>query len=154
MPGHGEHHPQPQSAVAAARQLTSAVQGLRDDLDDKFSFLRRYGARNRHLIWALAVSLALDLILTAAVIFGQVQLDRNKATIGAVHAAQISACQTGNRLRAEQRALWGHVIAISQPPPHETPVQRRKREKTLTQFAAYVKRVFPTLDCTSVYRIR
>jgi hypothetical protein len=129
---------------------TDALGAVREEL----SRLNAYGRRNRRLIIALAVSLCLDVLLTVAVIVGGVALAGNKATIGEIHQTQVNACQTGNRLRDEQRRLWEHVVAISKPPRGAlTPAQARERERTTSAFLAYVRRVLPDLDCQVLYRL-
>jgi hypothetical protein len=66
----------------------------------------------------------------------------------ASRASVVQLCQAGNESRAQQVTLWTHLIAISQPPPHETAAQKRQRQATIRQFLAYVRTVFAPRDCT------
>src|SRR6266581_3653625 len=54
-------------------------------------------------------------------------------------ASVVQLCQAGNESRAQQVTLWTHLIAISQPPPHQTAAQKRQRQATIRKFLAYVR---------------
>ncbi len=69
----------------------------------------------------------------------------NRATV-------MQLCQAGNEARAQQVTLWTHLIAISAPPPHETPAQKAARAKLIRQFLAYVRQVFRARDCTGGFK--
>jgi hypothetical protein len=62
-------------------------------------------------------------------------------------ASVVQLCETGNGFRAQQVTLWTHLIAISQPPPHQTAAQRKQREALTRKFLAYVRTVFAKRDC-------
>ena len=64
-------------------------------------------------------------------------------------ASVVQLCQAGNDSRAQQVTLWTHLIAISAPPPHQTAAQKAAREKLVTGFLAYVRKVFAPRDCTA-----
>jgi hypothetical protein len=63
-------------------------------------------------------------------------------------ASIVQLCQAGNESRAQQVTLWTRLVAISQPPPHETAAERRQRAKTIRVFIAYVRRLFAPRNCT------
>ena len=63
-------------------------------------------------------------------------------------ASVVQLCQAGNESRAQQVTLWTHLIAISQPPPHQTAAQRAKRQALIREFLGYVRKVFAPRDCT------
>lgn len=67
-------------------------------------------------------------------------------------ASIVQLCQLGNESRAQQDALWDHLLTIAQPPPHETPAQKRHRLAMTRAFAAYVHRVFAPRDCHKLAR--
>ena len=62
-------------------------------------------------------------------------------------ASVVQLCQAGNESRAQQVTLWTHLIAISQPPPHETAAQKQQRQATIRVFLGYVRKVFKARDC-------
>ena len=62
-------------------------------------------------------------------------------------ASVVQLCQSGNAARAQQAALWTHIIGISVPPPHQTAAQKTQRVKTIAAFLAYVRQVFAPRDC-------
>jgi hypothetical protein len=66
----------------------------------------------------------------------------NRATV-------VQLCETGNGFRAQQVTLWTHLIATSQPPPHETAAQRRQRQELIAGLLAYVRKVFAPRDCAA-----
>ena len=63
-------------------------------------------------------------------------------------ASVVQLCETGNGFRAQQVTLWEHIIAISAPPPRETPAQHRARAALLASFRQYVRQVFAARDCS------
>lgn len=65
----------------------------------------------------------------------------------ASRATVVQLCEAGNTARAQQQALWEHIIAISVPPPHETPAQKQHRELAVRKFEAYVRTVFAKRNC-------
>jgi hypothetical protein len=62
-------------------------------------------------------------------------------------ASVVQLCQAGNTSRAQQVTLWTHLVAVSQPPPHETAAERRRRAATIRVFIAYVRKVFAPRNC-------
>lgn len=95
--------------------------------------------------WAVAVLFVLVLAI------GGLNLLFTAHEVNAVRAAQVSVvqlCQAGNESRAQQVSLWDHLVAISRPPPHETPAQARKRLATTRAFLAYIRKVFAPRNCT------
>ena len=63
-------------------------------LAERDAQLSRYGQRSRHLIWITIVSLALDLLLTAALTIVAVQANRASGAASAVaQSNRTSACQ-------------------------------------------------------------
>jgi hypothetical protein len=69
----------------------------------------------------------------------------------ASRASVVQLCQAGNESRAQQVTLWTHLIAISQPPPHETAAQKRQRQALVTAFLQFVRKVFKARDCTGSF---
>jgi hypothetical protein len=67
-------------------------------------------------------------------------------------ASVVQLCQAGNESRAQQVTLWTHLVAISAPPPHETPAQKAARAKTVREFLAYVRQVFKARDCAASFK--
>jgi hypothetical protein len=63
-------------------------------------------------------------------------------------ASVVQLCQAGNESRAQQVTLWTHLIAVSQPPPHETAREKAQRAATIRVFLAYVRKVFAPRNCT------
>jgi hypothetical protein len=67
-------------------------------------------------------------------------------------ASVVQLCQAGNESRAQQVTLWTHLIAISQPPPHETAAQREKRQALVREFLGYVRQIFKARDCAASFK--
>jgi hypothetical protein len=71
----------------------------------------------------------------------------------AVHQATASAastlqlCEAGNESRAQQVTLWTHLVAISQPPPHQSAAAEGRQQATVAVFLAYVHHVFAPRNC-------
>jgi hypothetical protein len=67
-------------------------------------------------------------------------------------ASVVQLCQAGNESRAQQVTLWTHLVAISTPPPHETPAARARRQKLTREFLAYVRQVFAPRNCAASFK--
>lgn len=66
-------------------------------------------------------------------------------------ASVVQLCQLGNESRAQQVTLWERLVAISPPPPHQTPAQARAREKLISEFLGFVRREFAPRNCTRTF---
>jgi hypothetical protein len=86
----------------------------------------------------------LTVLLSAAAYYFSVRAVQGEI---ASRASVVQLCQASNESRAQQVTLWTHLIAISQPPPHETAAQKRQRQATTREFLAYVRTVFAPRDC-------
>ena len=71
----------------------------------------------------------------------------HRATAAAVNTTQL--CEAGNESRAQQVTLWEHLVAVAQPPPHETPAQEQQRLAVARAFIAYVHKVFAPRNCSA-----
>jgi len=127
-------------AVAIAEQVAGT----------QASIVRQQARSKRTLRWLFA-SVAVDLALSVAM----VTLAVAQAHVSAqIHRTQLSACAIGNEFRAGQIRLWDHVIAVSSPPPRETPAERKARLAKLAAFRAYVAAHFKPVNCKSLYSSR
>ena len=136
----------PEDVVAAVRALTESNTVLSDQLNllrAESEGHRRYGHRNRAMIWALAV--AVVLILAAGIVVNGVQASNASDLARQVHATQVSTCQQGNVTRQQQIQIWDYVLAV---PPATPPTAREK--KIRADFQAYVHRVFAARDCGKI----
>jgi hypothetical protein len=135
--------------VATAQGLTDALRRMTLELKQ----VRAYAVRSRRIIIALAISLVLDIGLTASVsvfaVKAQDATTRANAAVNALHATQVAACQAGNQTRAEEVDLWDHIAAVSQT-RKTTPRQRREDE----QLLAFIRKIFAPRNCIALYRIR
>ena len=143
-------------ALETAQALTEALTGTREQV----AALTAAVKRSRRHIFALAVSLLLDVALTVVVAIFAVQAhsastsaSHADATVAELHATQVAGCQAGNAERAEQTALWTHLAAISKPPPHLTRRQLAANKREIAALLAYVKHTFAPRDCQKAYRL-
>ena len=151
--------------ITSARDLTEALNRLalrleevKADSEDRDKQLAKrdaqlatYGRRNRHLIWITIVSLALDILLTAALTVVAIQAhDASGAAASARTAASAVAqsdrglCLSGNAARAQQVSLWNYILSLSQPPATQA-----ERERVV-KFKAHLQQLFAPRDCAHV----
>jgi hypothetical protein len=138
-----------QDPVAAAGQLSSSLDAMAGEL-------RRLNSRervNRRMIVSLAVSLALDLVLTVIVAITAVQAHNasTRATDASAAAEHASAsntalCQASNTSRAQQIDLWNFLLSLGKPPA--TAAER----KVISGFRAYLDRDFAPRNCAALGR--
>jgi hypothetical protein len=94
----------------------SSTNFRRGILAERDSQLSKYGQRNRHLIWITFVSLALDLLLTAALTVVAVQANHASGAASAVAQSDRNLCLSANVSRAQQVSLWNYILTFSQRP--------------------------------------
>lgn len=135
--------------LAAAASLEESMRELTSEMGS----LREYGHQNRRLIWALAVSLAIDLVLSVVLGFVAVQASNasRQATEATSAAAQnrqnaLVTCQSGNEARQASRQLWTYVLDLSSQNPNQTPAEA----KQIVQFRAYIATVYADRDCSNL----
>lgn len=125
--------------VATAQALTGAL----NELTGQLAATVRYGHRNRHLIVGLAVSLVVDVALTVALAVVAVQARDATDAAARVHDRQVATCESGNDARAAQIQLWNYLLSV--PPVRPLTAEQKQQ---ITQFRAYVHRVFAARDCS------
>lgn len=151
--------------VTRARDLTDALNRLagrleevKADSEDRDRQLAKRDAqlaadehRNRRLIWITIVSVALDILLTAAVTVVAVQAhDASSAAASARTAASAVAqsdrnlCLSGNAARAQQVELWDYILSRAQPAA--TPAARER----VSEFKAHLEAIFAPRNCAHV----
>lgn len=140
--------PLDQDVVTAARRLETSVDNLRSEI----TTLRTYSQRSRRLIVGLAISIVLDVLLSAAVGFLAIQAvsTSNKANEANSLASrnaqnQFITCQAGNESRAAQVQLWTYVLDLAARNPNQTPAQAEQ----VKQLRAYLATSLAPRDCTS-----
>ncbi len=135
----------------ALNRLTGRLEGVRADSEDRDkqlaerdAQLSRYGQRNRHLIWVTIISLALDLLLTAALTVVAVQAHHASGAASAVAQSDRNLCLSGNVSRAQQVSLWNYVLTISQQSSRSADPAR------VADFKAHLHKLFAPRDCAHV----
>lgn len=131
------------TAVQALTTSNDMVSGQLERLKAESAAHRRYGRRNRHLIWVLAA--AVVLLLTTGVVINGVRTSNASDLARQVHATQVSTCQQANATRAQQLQIWDYVLAVPQATPPTA-----AQEKIRADFRAFVHRVFAARDCSRI----
>lgn len=113
--------------------------------------LTTYGRRNRHLIWITIVSLALDLLLTAALTVVAIQAHAASSAAASARTSSIAVaqsdrdlCLSGNAARAQQVSLWNYILSLSRSPT--TPAERER----VAMFKAHLQQLFAPRNCAHV----
>lgn len=130
------------------------LEGSMRELTSEMCSLRRYGKRNRHMIWGLVVSLALDLVLSIALGFVAVQAtsashEATEATSASSQNRQnaLVTCESSNEARRVSRQMWTYVLDVmTENNPNPTAEQIRQ----VRTFRAYLATVYADRDCSNV----
>jgi uncharacterized protein (UPF0333 family) len=126
--------------------LVAAVSGLSREV----MFLHKYGKRSRALIWGLAVSLSLALLLTISMVFGffavkhtSDQANRATSSAAITQNNQYVACISANNTRLANQQLWTYILSL--PPTHpQTEVEKQQ----IASFKVYVDNIFAQQKCS------
>jgi hypothetical protein len=129
----------------AANELVEQIHRLNVDSGQQLVTLARRASSNRRMIYALAASLALDVMLTVALLLVGIRATNAGNRADQVHAQQIGTCQSSNDARAAQVQLWDYILSLPSPRPRTNEQQRQ-----LDQFRAYVNTVFAPRDCSRI----
>jgi hypothetical protein len=129
----------------AAAELVGQIERLNVDSGQQLVTLARRASSNRRMIYTLAASLALDLLLTVALLLVGIRANNAGERADQVHAQQVATCQTSNEARRAQTQLWDYLLALPAPRPRTA-----AETKQLDQFRAYVHRVFAARDCSRI----
>lgn len=97
--------------------------------------------RTRQLRW-IAISLALDLILTIGLTIFGLKTNEVAKLAQSNKEATIQGCEIANDARDKQRVLWGYVLALTPQQPR-TPEQ----EDRVNEFRGFVDNTFAHRDC-------
>jgi hypothetical protein len=132
--------------IQTARDLQHALEGMTGQLAGVKADVRR----GKRIITGLVISLVLDVALTVVVTITAAQAHdasaRANATVGQLHATQVSSCDTGNQTRAAEVALWDHIFALSVT-ARTTPAERTADE----QLLAFIREAFAARNCAQIY---
>ena len=152
-----------QEALATARGLTGALDGMAaqlqavgervEDQAKTQEMLVTYGRRNRHLIRLTFTSIILDVIVTVLLVFVYGQAHDAHAISEAQHVSLVAGCQSNNEFKAEQVALWEHLISVSQPKPGTTKAQAAADAQKAAAFLQYIQKVFSPRNCAAAYKL-
>ena len=82
-----------------ARELLEEITELKEEGGEQFVNLAKRARSNRHMIWALVVSLALDVLLTAGFGLGLMRVDSSNDRIDAL-TQRMNVAQTTQRQKA------------------------------------------------------
>jgi hypothetical protein len=134
-------------ALDTAKGLTDALKGVRDELQR----LNERVSRSRHMIFALALSLCVDVALT--VILGLVAVQAHDASNQAAsatsqarhaYASNFALCQASNTSRRQTIGVWDTLLGDLGKPKTQA---ARVFEQS---FKAYLARTYAPRDCKSL----
>jgi hypothetical protein len=142
--------------MRTAAELTAALAAMTAQLSEttaQLAEVKKTVRRSRTAIITIAASLILDLALTIVISVTAVAAHdasaQASATVGALHATQVSTCESGNQTRTQEVALWLHIYALSDV--KHAPASVRKADDNLI---AYIRGVFRPRNCKSVYHLQ
>jgi hypothetical protein len=133
----------PADVLAAANRLDESMVGLKDEI----RYLRKYGRRNRHLIWGLAASIVFDVALSVLLFFVFVVAGNARDSADRNRQTQIATCESGNQARQVSSNLWSYVLdQAAKNPENQTEARRRQ----IADFRAYMLNAYATRDCSQI----
>lgn len=113
-------------------------------IDQSIAALVKADNRRRRQVMLLAVSLALEFVLTIGLTFLSFQTNHIAQLAQNNKEAVILNCETANDSREAQRKLWAYVIAL---PPQQT--RTPEQQQRVEEFQVFVDKTFKPRDCQS-----
>jgi hypothetical protein len=131
--------------IEQAGDLIREVSALNRDSGKQILDLAYASRSNRRMIWALAVSFALDVILTILIGFGFQQVSSNNDDIQRL-AGRVEARQEIQRSAALCPLYEIFLSAEDRPPPNLTEAQKKERVESFR----VLHRSYDALECKAV----
>lgn len=131
----------------AADRLTEEMGSWREEsrqLREVLAQQGSYGRNNRRAIWALVISLLIDVTLSIAVAIALVGVAHANSKSDRNREIAVARCRAGNDTRAQYRDLFEFIIDASRAAnPHPSPAQAQ----TLHEFQVKVDQATLPVDC-------
>jgi len=131
-----------------AEKLAVAVDKLNVDMSEQVVAMVKIVKRDRRLIRGLAISVALDILLSIGIAFIAVTATSAKSQAEEAQDNARVSCLAANETRLAQIQLWDYVLSLASP-GSQTPAQKAQIE----QFRIYVAQVFAQRDCDNLASI-
>ena len=122
-------------------QLEADLEG--NTIDKSIATLTKAAKRQKIQILVLALSVALDLLLTVGLIGAYQKVETNTQAIKA-------RCEQTNASRANNKELWTYLLSV--PPDPSRPPRTAGEQAALDAFAKKVDSTFAPTDCTKVLK--
>jgi hypothetical protein len=125
------------------------------DVAGRLEKLTGYGRRTRRLAIYGVVIFVVDIVLTVVMTFlalgARTQAATTRAQAAAIRQSQLTSCNTGNQLRAEQKALWQGIITTSLAEGPTPGTSRQQLDQNARLLQALVNKAFVQTDCQKLY---
>jgi hypothetical protein len=138
---------EPHSADDRARTFAAAnrLNDSMSELGTEIQALRNYGRRNRRYIAGLAISLALDIILSVVLAFVAVTATQANDLATQNHNTQVATCESSNQSRLVTVNLWNYILdSASKNNPDAAKL------KQIQDFRAYMEKAYAQRDCSLI----
>lgn len=111
-------------------------------IDEQIAALARSDKSRTSQIRWLAVSLALDVLLTIGFGYTTFQAQRAADQAETNKTAIVRSCETSNEARKNNRVLWDYILSI---PPSE-PLTKEQKVR-VAEFKTFVNKTFAPRNC-------
>lgn len=115
------------------------------DLPSAVAVLINDAKRRKLQVRWLAISILLDVLLTFAFGFVSVKTHQIATAADSNHQAIVRNCETSNEARANNKQIWGFLLAVQTPQ-----VPTLQQAQTRQQFQQLVDKTFAPRDCTQI----
>jgi hypothetical protein len=130
--------PEQDPAVTAADGLAASLTAMAEQLGK----LGKRQGRQRRLVIGLAVSICLDLLITAGLGYNTV---RQNSVQDRIHASEITQCQLANGARAQDIAIWNRLLQV----PASAPAAQKAEVAELKHLVGVKDK---PRDCAAAFR--
>lgn len=119
-------------------------------IDQSVEVLVKDAKRRGRQILLLTISLAIDIVLTAALAWLTFATREIATDVQNSKDTIVNNCKVGNEFRKIEAELWDHILSFQQVQTGLTPEEQARRDANIEHFRGYFETIFAPRDCNNI----
>lgn len=117
-------------------------------IDESIASLVAADQRRRRHVRILAISLALDVLLTIGFGYITARTHSLAAQAESNHQSLVRNCETGNEARTKNKQLWTYILSL--PPSNDGQASTPEQQRRVDDFKKFLDETFALRDCNNI----